>query len=762
MKKFCYLFCFLLAFSLCFVPSTLKATHADEEVILISDAYDLSQMRSNSSGSFRLGSDINLAGQTFQPIQNFSGTLDGDGHTISNFTILANGGNIGFFANTVGAKIHDVQFQDVTVTAQSDVDEYTSKIGIVCGLSQSTTFENVSVVSSSITVSMPSIQYIGCFVGHAQNGTRLKNITSDCALTIISASDKTKYVGGLVGYFENSQIYDAITSTQFNGNQSNNLYQGGAFGMLLGNKTEIKNIIIDSVSDTTQIYGIAGIISYPNDMLANQSVDYIYTTVDGEYFSNTNELNNAYTNGDIAFDVNLITADVVTSRNLKLKSFYDTTAFDTRYSWDFGNIWQIEDTVTLPYLQHFSSFSYSVDKDRSFSSMAQAPSVDAITILPSPNTFTYGSSITIAGYINTQSQMNSFFEIVGLRKDNNTIYSNADILNIVGSEDAEVVEIDNNTTTYTLGSSTVTKTIGTVNNNAGTWYNLNNSNISWGTYEQGGSLVSVYQINNCTAQNSGVYSFVVDAVEYDIVVRSEDAVQGLVKRGTVQNVGQEYVEDKISYGETLRYVASASNDFGFSGWAISLDDGEVFNTNLTLSILFNENLFSEDGIFSGQTLDSENTLTIYATFTKNVCDITFSFSVNGEIVDENLTTIQIVDSDGNTTTLQANDQGKFTYKKPMENSITITFMMPSDYEFESWSNNATGVLSGEQYLILQSGEEESMQIVLNFTNDDNTGAGMGYIWWIIGGSVAGILLIGLIVFLIVKKRKDNSYKNMYY
>ena len=763
LKKFCYLFCFLFVFALCFVPSTINYAYADDNFILISDAYELNQIQANSSANYRLSADINLSGQTIQPIQNFMGSFDGNGHTISNFSITEGSGNVGFFANTTGAKIYDVQFQNVSVGVQSDADTYTTKIGIVCGLSQNSFFQNVSVVASTISVVAPSIQYVGSFVGHAQNGTRFENVTSDCSLTISSTSNKSKYVGGLVGYLDNSQVFKAVVKSNFDAVLSSGLFQGGAFGMILGNKTEIKNVIVDATCDNSTLYGIGGLISYPNDMITNQSMGYIYTTVDGEYFSNTQQLISAHSNGDTTFDVNEIIASVVSSRNLMLKTFYETTSFDTKYLWDFDNIWQIEDTLTLPYLQHFSSFTYNIDKDRAFASMVQAPSVDAITILPSTNTFTYGESITIAGYINAQSQMNMFFEITGLRKDDQIIFSNSSVLDIIQDEDTVVSEVDENTTTYTLGTSTVTQTSGTVNNNAGTWYELNDLNILWGTYELGESTVSVYEINDCTAQNSATYSFVVDAIEYDISVRSEDAVQGLVKRGNVQNIGQEIVEDKISYGETLRYVSEAANDFGFTGWTISLDEGsQIFSTNLTLSITFNESLFAENGMFSGQTLDSQTPLVVYATFTKNVCDITFSFAVNGEVVEENLTSIKVIDSNGQTT-LQPNEQGVITFKKPMESSITVVFgEVPTDYEFESWTNTTTGTNSYDQTLPLTSGEEESLQIVLNFTHDENNGMGMGYIWWIIGGSVAGILLIGLIVFLIVKKRKDNSYKNMYY
>ncbi len=757
MKKFCKFFCLIFVFALCFTPSALKVANADDDFITITDADALVQIDQNPNANYRLENDINLNGEQFTSIQNFTGIFDGNGHTISNFVVSAQNGNVGFFSSTSGARIQNVQFQDFTVQVESTTDSYTSKIGVVVGLAQNTFFMNVSVVSSNISVSTNSIQYIGGLVGHAQNGSRLQNISVQCNITTTS-TDKVKYIGGVVGYFDNSQAFDIIINAGFTPNISQNTYQGGAFGNISGNKSEIKNIVINATGELTSVYGIAGIISYPNDVPSNGAINFIYTTIEGDYFSNISILSDAYTQGSIAFNVLDIIAQIVPARNLMIRSFYTTTTFDGRYAWDFNDIWQIEETITLPYLQHFSSFTYEIDEERSFSSMTQIPSVDAITILPFTNTFTYGSSIVISGYINTTQQMNMFFEIAGLRQDNDEIFSNHSIVDIIQNEDAEIQEIDENTTTYTLNNNTITQTQGIVNNNSGTWYRLNSSNIRWGVYESNGSIVNVYEINNCTAQNSATYSFIIDVVDYNLLIQTEDVVQGLVARGTLQNLQQEYVQDTISYGETLRYVASPNNDFGFLGWATSLEeDAEIFSSNLTLTIAFNESLFDEGGLFNGVTLDTENSLSVYAMFTKNVCDITFGFSVNDEVTTENITNIYI-----NGMRVAPNEDGTITYKQAMNIPIVITFDMPSGYGFKSWYNPNGGTLSMSESLTLNVGEEETMQIILNFTSDDNATGGMGYIWWIIGGSVAGILIIGLVVFLIVKKRKDNSYKNMYY
>ncbi len=758
MKKFCYLFCLIFVFSLFFTPNTLGFASA-EDVTSISDVYGLTQIYLNPNGNYILENDIDLRGQNFEPIENFTGVFDGNGHTISNFTINKSSGNIGFFANTNGAKIFDVRFQKAVVLVSNTLDTYTTKVGIVAGLAQNTTFDNVSIITSTITSSIPSLQYVGSLAGQFQNGSRAQNITVDSTINLTSTSTKEKYIGGLFGSIDNSQSLTTVVDVQFVFSQLQNSYIGGAYGIVVGNKTQIKNIIINVENAQSGVYGIAGLISYPYDVVSNGEIGFIYTTVSGDYFSNTQNLLEAFSKGEITFDVSKVVAKTVTPREIMMKAFYSQTAFDGRYAWDFNDVWQIEETLTLPYLQNFSSFSYEVDKQRSFEAMAQAPTVDAITILPSTTTYTYGSSINISGYINTTSQMNMFFEISGLRKDDNVIFTNDSVLSVVENENAKVEQVDDNTTTYTLNGNTVTVTNGTVNNNAGTWYKLNNSNIMWGVYSANDSMVNVYQIDNCTQQNSGTYSFVVNAIEYNLIVRTEDKIQGLVTRGTLQNVPVESIEDTISYGETLRYVASPANDFGFMGWVTSLEaETPIYSSNLTLSVLFNESLFAENGLFGGMVLgDEENKLVVYATFTKNVCDITFTFSVNNEVTTENLTNIYI-----GGVMVTPNEDGSITYKQPMNTPISISFELPAGYDFDRCYDGNGAIISTTESFTLPATNEENRQLVLAFTKDDNLGGGMGYIWWIIGGSVAGILLVGFIVFIIVKKRKDNSYKKMYY
>ncbi|TBL79482.1 phosphodiester glycosidase family protein [Paenibacillus thalictri] len=91
---------------------------------VIASAADLELIRSNPSGDFKLTADITLTG-AFVPLPSFSGTLDGDGHIISNLTVTgsATRPKAAFMADNTGI-VEKIGFANAAViginTAQDD------------------------------------------------------------------------------------------------------------------------------------------------------------------------------------------------------------------------------------------------------------------------------------------------------------------------------------------------------------------------------------------------------------------------------------------------------------------------------------------------------------------------------------------------------------------------------------------------------------------------------------------------------------------
>lgn len=100
--------------------------------LLVEDVADLTAIRIRPNMSYQLANDINLgipgfADAGWTPIDNFTGTLDGAGHKISNLYInLPDSINVGLFSslefnNREACKIHDLTVENASVRGRSNV-----------------------------------------------------------------------------------------------------------------------------------------------------------------------------------------------------------------------------------------------------------------------------------------------------------------------------------------------------------------------------------------------------------------------------------------------------------------------------------------------------------------------------------------------------------------------------------------------------------------------------------------------------------------
>ena len=109
---------------------------APDEPFVICEAMDFEQMRLNPENSYVLGKDVILP-EDFQPIRDFSGDFDGQGHTISGISLTqtkANAANCGgddapiyiggFISHVENATLNNIEFGQVLV-GQDTVLKYT-------------------------------------------------------------------------------------------------------------------------------------------------------------------------------------------------------------------------------------------------------------------------------------------------------------------------------------------------------------------------------------------------------------------------------------------------------------------------------------------------------------------------------------------------------------------------------------------------------------------------------------------------------------
>ena len=160
--------------------------------MLVNTVYDLQNMNNNKAGTYALGRDIDASitstwnsGAGFEPIggaNNFSGNLNGQGHTIS------------------GLFINRTSIQNVALIG------YLAAGGAV---------SNVGVIGATIT----GWEMVGGIVG--TNYGTVSNVYSSGSVTATSAG-----AGGLVGY-----NFQTVSNGYSNSTVSGPLYVGGAVGL---------------------------------------------------------------------------------------------------------------------------------------------------------------------------------------------------------------------------------------------------------------------------------------------------------------------------------------------------------------------------------------------------------------------------------------------------------------------------------------------------------------------------------------------------
>lgn len=188
------------------VKSNVLVITASYDGNTIAGAWQLKYLN-DSDGAFYITRDIDLSDyENWEPIQNFRGTLNGNGHTISGLNITASNleSEKGLFA-TLGGTVENLKI-DGTITANGEV-QY---VGLLCGKNTGT-IKNVTV---SGTIMAQYSTYVGGIAGWSDNSYILN--CTNCA-TVLGQNR----VGGLAGeinatcsnevLFKNNNNYGDIT-----------------------------------------------------------------------------------------------------------------------------------------------------------------------------------------------------------------------------------------------------------------------------------------------------------------------------------------------------------------------------------------------------------------------------------------------------------------------------------------------------------------------------------------------------------------------
>ncbi|MEA1648103.1 MBG domain-containing protein [Nitrospirillum sp. BR 11164] len=223
----------------------------------ISSPHQLQLMAMDTTAAYTLARDITMPTNSvssvwgtagFAPIASggsgFTGSLDGQQHTVANLTISRpNDGRVGLFGYLgTGGSVSNLGLVNASITGQNDV-------GILAGVSDGT------ISGSYTTGSVTSVGLAGGLVGVLGSSSTPSITTSYSAATVSTGAGLA--AGGLVG----SLLHGSISDSYATGAVSGNGEVGGLVGVTAGSVTISRAYASGAVSsaDTTMVGGLIGL-----------------------------------------------------------------------------------------------------------------------------------------------------------------------------------------------------------------------------------------------------------------------------------------------------------------------------------------------------------------------------------------------------------------------------------------------------------------------------------------------------------------------
>ncbi len=241
--------------------STTSSGSTEETPIEISTVDEFLAIEDDSDAYYKLTADLDFTGQANVSVcsssEPFKGSLDGNGHTISNYAIAV-GEYAGLFEYVEDATIKNLKLSNVSIDITSTcknvgalagyavntditdvtVDTFTlvtssgatttaqmgGLVGAITSLQTSSDKKNASSVTNSkalninfnLTELKPSTNYLnytGGFAGRISGDTTVTGCLASGALNIkTKSSNGTAYIGGFAGAVEGSQLVSASES----------------------------------------------------------------------------------------------------------------------------------------------------------------------------------------------------------------------------------------------------------------------------------------------------------------------------------------------------------------------------------------------------------------------------------------------------------------------------------------------------------------------------------------------------------------------
>jgi hypothetical protein len=227
-----------------------------EDPYQVTDCEQLQSMQDELDAHYRLQNNIDCSGavnwnegEGFSPIgnqdNNFNGTLDGNGHTISNLYIARNKNHQGMFGILgASANISNMTLSDFDVTAVGNAGYH---VGTLAGISYGTIVQ-ITVQDSTVTGDGP----VGGLLGSMFDGNLSRIYVQGVEVVSLGSN-----IGGAIGYIFTEGEYNTIENMYVSDTTvSGDYYVGGAIGLAGINNSNIHGyeanmlLVTDSYAQT--------------------------------------------------------------------------------------------------------------------------------------------------------------------------------------------------------------------------------------------------------------------------------------------------------------------------------------------------------------------------------------------------------------------------------------------------------------------------------------------------------------------------------
>ena len=216
---------------------------------------EVAQNDTFSGKFFSVTADIDLDGVTgFTPIGNvdsrpFSGTFDGNNHTISNYTYSSTGG-LGLFSRVTNGTVKNLKISNFNITGNN------FRVTPFCGRASNAIFENIHVLSATVSGTYQNSGLVGVVV--TGGVTVIRNCSSAASVTATASASNGN--GGLVGAVHSGGL--TIENSTFSGTlESAGTGAGGIVGQVINGNTTINECTNNGTVHTAK-EAAGGVLGY--------------------------------------------------------------------------------------------------------------------------------------------------------------------------------------------------------------------------------------------------------------------------------------------------------------------------------------------------------------------------------------------------------------------------------------------------------------------------------------------------------------------